>query len=337
MRVVYMGTPEFAVPGLEALIGRTEHEMAGIVTGPDRPKGRGLKTGASPVKETALRHGLPLWQPENLRDPGFLDAVRVLEADLFVVVAFRILPAEVLKIPRAGTVNLHPSLLPRYRGAAPIQWAVMNGDEETGVTTFMVEKKVDAGGILCQETVPIGPEETAGELHDRLALAGADLLARTVDLMAAGAIRPRPQTGEATPAPRISREDGRIDWRLPARDIRNRIRGLNPVPMAFTTWRGGNLRVLAGEPVSLEGEKGPEPGRIVCADERRGIVVMTGEDGLRLVGVQPEGRSRIGGAEFVRGYRPAAGDLLGPADGRPAAGDLLGPADGRPGKPGTER
>ena len=330
MRVVYMGTPEFAVPGLEALIGRTEHEMAGIVTGPDRPKGRGLKTGASPVKETALRHGLPLWQPEKLRDPGFLDALRVLEADLFVVVAFRILPTEVLEIPRAGTVNLHPSLLPRYRGAAPIQWAVMNGDEETGVTTFMVEKKVDAGGILCQETVPIGPEETAGELRDRLAVAGADLLARTVDLMAAGGVRPRPQTGEATPAPRISREDGRIDWRLPARDIRNRVRGLNPVPMAFTTWRGRNLRILAGEPVSLEEGGGPEPGRIVSADERRGIVVMTGEGGLRLVGVQPEGRGRIGGAEFVRGYRPAAGDLLG------AAGDLLGAADGRPGKPGTE-
>ncbi len=314
MRVVYMGTPAFAVPSLEALIGRTEHEVAGIVTGPDRPKGRGLKTGASPVKEAGLRNGIPLWQPDKLRDPGFLDGLRALEADLFVVVAFRILPRELLEIPRAGTVNLHPSLLPKYRGAAPIQWAVMNGDEETGVTTFIVEKKVDAGDILCQETVPIGPEETAGGLHDRLARIGADLLLRTVDLLAAGDICPRRQKGEATPAPRISREDGRIDWRLPAREIHNRVRGLNPVPMAFTTWRGKNLRILTSQPEPLEGEVGLGPGRIISADERKGIVVMTGEAGLRLVVVQPEGRSRIEGEEFVRGYRPNTGDQLGVSD-----------------------
>lgn len=317
MRVVYMGTPEFAVPSLEALIGRTEHDVAGIVTGPDRPRGRGLKTGSSPVKESALRHGIPLWQPEKLRDPSFLDALRALKADLFVVVAFRILPAALLEIPPGGAVNLHPSLLPRHRGAAPIQWAVMSGDEVTGVTTFLIEKRVDAGDILCQETVPIGPEETAGELHDRLSHIGADLLLRTVDLVAAGGIRPRPQQGEASPAPRISREDGRIDWRLPARDIHNRVRGLNPFPMAFTTWRGKNLRILTSRAVSLEGTGGLEPGRIAYADERRGIVVQTGEGGLRLDRVQPEGRGRIEGAEFVRGYRPVAGDQVGARDPRP--------------------
>ena len=306
-----MGTPAFAVPGLEALIGRTEHEVAGIVTGPDRPRGRGLKTAPSPVKETALRHGIPFWQPEKLRDPGFLDALRSLDAGLFVVVAFRILPDELLAIPPRGTINLHPSLLPRYRGAAPIQWAVMNGDEVTGVTTFLVERRVDTGDILCQETVPIGPEETAGELHDRLSRTGADLLLRTVDLMADGSINPRPQGSDASPAPRISRSDGRIDWRLPARAIHNRVRGLNPVPMAFTTWRGQRLRIISSQPVCLEGEGGRPPGEIVCADERQGVTVQTGEGGLRLVRVQPEGRSRIEGAEFVRGYRPAVGDLLG--------------------------
>ena len=311
MRVVYMGTPAFAVPSLEALIGRPEHEVAGIVTGPDRPKGRGLKTAHSPVKETALRHGIPVWQPEKLRDPGFLDALRSLEAGLFVVVAFRILPDELLAIPPAGTINLHPSLLPRYRGAAPIQWAVMNGDEVTGVTTFLVERRVDTGDILCQETVPIGPEETAGELHDRLSRTGADLLLRTVDRVADGRITPRAQRGEATPAPRISREDGRLDWRLPARVIHNRVRGLNPVPMAFTTWRGQRLRIISSQPVPLVGEGGGPPGEIVSVDERRGVSVQTGEGGLRLDRVQPEGRSRIEGAEFVRGYRPAAGDLLG--------------------------
>lgn len=311
MRVVYMGTPAFSVPSLEALIGRPEHEVAVVVTGPDRPKGRGLKTATSPVKETALRHRIPLWQPEKLRDPGFLDALRSLDAGLFVVVAFRILPDELLAIPQHGTINLHPSLLPRYRGAAPIQWAVMNGDEVTGVTTFLVERRVDAGDILCQETVPIGPEETAGELHDRLSRTGADLVLRTVDQVADGRITPRPQRGEATPAPRISREDGRIDWRMPARAIHNRVRGLNPIPMAFTAWRGQRLRIIASQPVCLEGKGDRPPGEIVSADERRGVTVQTGKGGLRLDRVQPEGRSRIEGAEFVRGFRPAAGDLLG--------------------------
>ncbi|MXY97780.1 MAG: methionyl-tRNA formyltransferase [Gemmatimonadetes bacterium] len=311
MRVVYMGTPAFAVPSLEALISRPEHEVAGVVTGPDRPKGRGLKTAPSPVKETAQRHGIPIWQPEKLREPGFLDALRSLDAGLFVVVAFRILPDELLAIPPGGTINLHPSLLPRYRGAAPIQWAVISGDEVTGVTTFLVERRVDTGDILCQETVPIGPEETAGELHDRLSRTGADLLLRTVDRVAEGRITPHPQRGKASPAPKISREDGRIDWQLPARAIHNRVRGLNPVPMAFTTWRGQRLRVLVSQPVCLEGKGDRAPGEIVSADERRGVTVQTGEGGLRLAMVQPEGRSRIEGTEFVRGYRPAAGDLLG--------------------------
>ncbi len=322
MRVVYMGTPDFAVPSLEALIGGTEHEVAGVVTAPDRPKGRGLKTVSSPVKEAALRHGLPVWQPEKLRDPVFLRALRDVEADLFVVVAFRILPTALLNIPPMDTVNLHPSLLPRYRGAAPIQWAVMSGDEETGVTTFLVERQVDTGDILCQETVPIGPEETAGELHDRLSRIGADLLLRTVDLMAAGGVSPRPQEGPATPAPRIAREDGRIDWRLPARTIHNKVRGLNPAPMAFTTWRGKNLRVITSRPVALDADLGREPGEIVFADERRGITVQTGDGGLELVRVQPEGRSRIDGLEFLRGYRPAAGDRFGGPEadsGRPEA------------------
>ena len=308
MRLVYMGTPDFAVPSLEALIGRPGLEVVGVVTGPDRPKGRGLKTVPSPVKEAALRHDIALWQPDRLRDRGFLSALHALQADLFVVVAFRILPDELLQIPPRGTVNIHPSLLPRYRGAAPIQWAVMNGDRETGVTTFLVESKVDSGDILCQETVAIGADETAGELHDRLSLKGAELLLRTVNQMASGSIRPRPQTGDATPAPKITREDGRIDWTLPVRAIHNRVRGLNPVPMAFTSWRSKSLRIIASRPVSLEADGRLEPGTIATADENRGITVQTGDGGLKLVMVQPEGRSRMEGAAFLRGYRPAVGD-----------------------------
>ena len=230
MRVVYMGTPDFAVPSLEALILQSRHEVVGVVTSPDRPKGRGLKVVSPPIKQVALEYGLPLWQPERMRDSDFVEALRVLNPDLFLVVAFRILPDEILKIPTFGAANLHPSLIPKYRGAAPIQWAVMNGEKETGVTTFLIERKMDAGHIICQDVVTIGHEETGGDLYERLSRIGAALVLRTVDLIENGDICPEPQKGVITMAPKISKEDGRIDWSHSASVIHNKIRGLNPFP-----------------------------------------------------------------------------------------------------------
>ena len=312
MRLVFWGTPNFSVPSLEALSERSRHQIVGVVTGPDRPQGRGLRTLSTAVKQTAIAHNYPLWQPENLSDPSFLDELAMVEADLFVVVAFRILPAELLKIPPAGIINLHPSLLPRYRGAAPIQWAIINGDKETGVTTFLIKEKVDTGDILDQKSVLINPEETSGDLHDRLSLIGADLVVRTVDFMESGESQQRPQPGKITPAPKISKADARSHWRESARIIHNKVRGLNPIPMSFTTWRGKLFRVIRSSLVTNNGgDSGYAPGIVIEANEKRGIIVQTGDGCLNLLVVQPEGKNQMKGTEFVQGYHPSVGDQFG--------------------------
>jgi methionyl-tRNA formyltransferase len=311
MRIVFMGTPAFALPSLEGLIRLPDHQVVGVVTQPDRPQGRGLHPAPSPVKRAAAAHGLPVLQPERLRDGAFLAALHAWHADLFVVVAFRILPVPVLSLPPRGAVNLHASLLPKYRGAAPIQWAIINGEQETGVTTFVIDRHVDTGGILLQRRVAIGPEETAGELHDRLAVIGAKVLAETVEALAAGRVRPVPQSGEATAAPKLSKQDGRVDWAWPAGVIHNRIRGLNPYPMAFTTWRGRTVRLVRSAPVTAREGPDRRPGDLIAADENTGVIVQTGKGWLKLVVVQPEGRKQMSAAAFVRGYRPEPGERLG--------------------------
>ena len=305
-----MGTPDFAVPSLERLL-ESDHEVVGVVTQPDRPKGRGRKWEPTPIKRLASAHGRPVWTPERLKDGDFLEALRTLEPDLFAVVAFRILPREVLEIPKQGAINVHPSLLPKYRGAAPIQWAIIRGEKKTGVTTFCISCDVDRGDILLQRAVPIGEEETAGELHDRLKEVGADLLLESIDLMASGRARPRMQPSEGvSSAPKLSKEDGRIDWSKGAKEIRNWIRGTNPLPGAFTFYEGAMLKVHRAKRTSCGAEG--VPGEILTADGREGITVATGCGALALIEVQPGGKRRMTSAEFVRGHRICVGKRLEP-------------------------
>ena len=224
MKLVFMGTPEFALPSLERL-AESGHEVAAVVTRPDRARGRGRRVSSTPVKEAADRLGIPALQPESVDEPDFLGRLRTIDADLFVVVAFVLLPGSVLRIPRLGCINLHPSLLPKYRGAAPVNWAVIRGETETGITVFRLSARMDAGDVLYQKRVPIGADETAGELSDRLKILGAEAVAGTVDGLADGTLTARPQSDEgAARAPKLDKADGRIDWTGEATEIRKRRR-----------------------------------------------------------------------------------------------------------------
>jgi methionyl-tRNA formyltransferase len=300
MKIVFMGTPQFAVPSLSRL-ATSAHEVAAVLTNPDSRQGRGRNVGASPVKAAAVDLGLEVVQPQDLHSSELSDRLAALQPDLFAVVAFSILPAHLLAIPRFGAINLHPSLLPAYRGAAPIIWAVINGESTTGITTFYLNARVDAGDILMQEEVAIGPEETAGELETRLSAEGARLVLITVDGIADHTVTPRPQTGNAFPrAPKLRKEDGRIDWNRPAETVRNHIRGANPVPGAFTEWEKGSLKILRARRV--EGIELAAPGMVVSAGTREGLIVCAQDGGLRLDQVQPAGKGTMEGAAFVRGY-----------------------------------
>jgi methionyl-tRNA formyltransferase len=307
MRLVFMGTPEFAVPSLKILF-ESGHVLAGIVTQPDRPKGRGLKVGFSAVKRFAIEEGLPVLQPENLRDPAFLQALKDWKADCFVVVAYRVLPREVFALPPGGTINLHASLLPKYRGAAPIQWAVIRGEEETGVSTFFIEEQVDTGACILQEKTAIRPDETAGELHDRLALIGAGCLLRTVELVAEGKAVGTPQRGDATPAPKIPPEQWRIDWRKPAAEVVNFIRGLSPRPGAFTFWSGRRLKLFHAA-IGPAGSKHPVPGTVVRVDAE-GLCVASGDGCVQVRAVQLECGQAMDIGAFLRGHCIVRGSVF---------------------------
>ena len=309
MKLVFMGTPDFAVPSLDRLAA-CGHEIAAVVTRPDRPRGRGRKLAPPPVKTAARRLGIPVMQPHSLDATDFLDRLRRFDADLFVVVAFVILPRVVLKIPRFGSVNLHPSLLPKYRGAAPINWAIIRGETETGISVFRLTTRVDAGDLLFQQVVGIGQDETAGELSDRLRTMGADALAAVVDGLERDELTSKPQPDKGvTRAPRLEKEDGRIDWTCCAASIRNLVRGTNPFPGAFTTWRGEYLKVHRAEAAHGAGL----PGEVIVADGRKGCVIAAGEGTLAIEEVQPAGKGRMSGAELVRGYRIEAGEIFGDA------------------------
>lgn len=323
MRLIFMGTPDFAVPILEALhAGR--HTVSLVVTQPDRPKGRGRALAAPPVKEAALRLGLPVIQPESLKTPEFHEAIRKEAADLLVVVAFRILPESLFPLARLGAVNVHGSLLPRYRGAAPIQWAIANGETETGVTIFRLDAQIDHGGILSRARTPIGPDENAADLFARLREMGRDLLLRTLDDLEAGRARPMEQDHAlATPAPKLKKEDGRIDWTLPAKAIHDRVRAFNPYPVCYTAQAArpgaegmdrGAGRVLKVWATRLPGpdsagipdEAGPPPapGSLILAAGRKPLVA-TGSGLIELADVQWEGKPRLSGQDFVNGLQPA--------------------------------
>lgn len=298
-----MGTPELAVVCLEALRRAPFVELVAVVTQPDRPKGRQLKPQPPPVKEAALRAGLPVLQPESVREASFQEQVRALRPDVIVVAAFgQILPPALLALPRLGCVNVHASLLPKYRGAAPIQWALLNDERETGVTIMKMDAGLDTGDILAQRATPILPEDNAATLHDRLAHLGAELLLETLPAWAAGRIQPRPQPEQGVSlAPKLRKEDGRIDWRLPARALWNRIRAFTPWPGAFTFLPGNprpqRLRIWEATVTTGRGA----PGEILSAD-RAGIVAACGQDALRVTILQREGGRPVTAAEFLAGH-----------------------------------
>jgi methionyl-tRNA formyltransferase len=307
VRVVFLGTPAFAVPSLERLAA-SRHEVAAVVTNPDRAAGRGRKLRPPPVKVAAEALGLLLLQPTSPKDPELRSQLAAFEADAFAVVAFSILPKKLLAVPRLGSVNVHPSLLPAYRGAAPIVWALFDGCTETGISTFLLNPRVDGGDILLQQRVAIDADETAGELEARLAIDGAELLVASLDGLAEGTIVPRRQAAEGiTRAPKLSREDGQLDWSWSATRLCNRVRGANPMPGAFTHWRGGLLKVHR----AVLAPGADTPGTVLAADARQGIVVACGEGAVQLTEVQPEGRPRMAADAFVSGYPLAAGDRLG--------------------------
>jgi methionyl-tRNA formyltransferase len=308
MRIVFMGTPEFAVPSLRVLLEH-HYEIPAVVTAPDKPRGRGQQVSFSPVKSFALVQKLPILQPEQLNDPSFVQQIAALKPDLIAVVAFRILPKDVCIIPRCGSFNLHASLLPKYRGAAPIHWAIINGETETGVTTFFLEEKVDTGNMILQARVRIGPDETAGELHDKLAAVGAEVVLQTVRLIELGKAIPRSQDDRlATPAPKIFKNDCKIDWTKSAQQVHNVVRGLSPTPCAWTTHAGTQLKIYRTAIDTTQRHIGDaKRGEIVRAEKDR-LLVKTGDGVITIREIQQEGRKRMGVEEFLRGYSLRAGD-----------------------------
>lgn len=299
-----MGTPDFAVASLQAIC-EAGHRVVGVVTVPDRPTGRGLKVTQSPVKQYALQHQLPLLQPERLRDPQFQDALRAWGADLFVVVAFRMLPESVWSMPPLGTFNLHASLLPQYRGAAPINWALINGERETGVTTFLLDHHIDHGGILLQASTPISSDDTAETLHDRLATMGSQLVVRTIEGLAAGTLTPRPQPADTQlkPAPKIFKADCAIPWQLSGAKIVDFVRGLSPYPAATMQLSDpqGELHTFKVYQVSFEPDSKSHLGEWLT--DRRSYQKVGVSDGfVHILSLQPSGKRRINISEFLRGY-----------------------------------
>ena len=305
MRIVFMGTPEFAAFFLETLL-QNGHSISLVVTQPDRPKGRGQKPAAPPVKEKALALGLPVVQPESLKSEAFHEYIAAQHADLLVVVAFRILPPSLFPLARYGAVNVHGSLLPKYRGAAPIQWAVANGETETGVTIFRLDGEIDHGEILARAKTRIGPDETAGELFSRLSGLGRDLLMTTLaDLENGRAVPVEQDHALATPAPKLRKEDGRLDWNLPAEILHNRVRAFNPYPICYTVAKESSRTLRIHSACVADG---PNPGfGRMRPDANYFPVVGTGEGALRLLEVQWEGKPRMRGQDFVNGLR---GQLL---------------------------
>ena len=308
-----MGTPEFAIPSLTILLEHGYNVVA-VVTAPDKPQGRGQRIAPSPIKEFALQKNLPVLQPERLKASDFASDVTRLQPDLIVVVAFRILPPEVFTIPRLGSFNLHASLLPKYRGAAPINWALIQGEEETGVTTFFLQEKVDTGSILLKARLRIGPNETAGELHDRLAELGSQVVLQTVRAIEVGNVTVQHQDESlASQAPKIFREDCSIDWNKSSQQVHDFVRGLSPSPCAWTMLNRKILRIYRTSIAeSAELLPGKKAGEIVDVRPDR-VLVRTQTGVLALEEVQQDGRKRMGVSEFLRGTTLTIGDRLGNA------------------------
>ncbi len=292
-----MGTPEFAVPSLNA-INNSEHQLIAVVTAPDKERGRGREVSFTPVKNYAVKNNLPVLQPEKLKDPEFIEQVRKLAPDLIIVIAFRILPREIFEIPRLGTFNVHGSLLPKYRGAAPIQWSLINGDSETGLTTFFIQEKVDTGNIILQKKIAIEKDDNFGSLHDRLQSLSIDIVLETIKIIESGAIQLIKQDeSQVSSAPKITKENSRIDWNQPSEKIYNLIRGLSPYPAAYFLHNSKLYKVFSSR---LKDDLILQPGEI--KETKNEIFIGTATTALEITEIQPEGRKRMKSDVFLRGY-----------------------------------
>ena len=309
MRVIFMGTPDFSVGTLEALV-QAGHEVVLAVTQPDKPKGRGGKMQYTPVKEKALEYGIPVFQPAKVREPACVEELAGYRADVIVVIAFgQILPRPILELTPYGCINVHASLLPKYRGAAPIQWALIDGETVTGVTTMQMDEGLDTGDMLLETEVPIGADETGGSLHDKLAAAGAKLCVETLKALEEGTVTPRKQGESPTKYARmLDKELGRIDWSRDAASIERLIRGLNPWPSAYTLWEGKTMKIWAAE--VLDGDSALPCGAVADVT-KTGFSVQTGSGLLRILELQIPGKKRMSADAFLRGYRMEPGTRLG--------------------------
>lgn len=312
MHVVFMGTPDFAVPALQSLV-QAGYPVAAVVTQPDRPRGRGKKLLPGPVKLTARKHGLTVLQPEQIKEASFLEQLARLEPDVVVVAAYgQILPPAVLNLPRLGCLNIHASLLPRYRGAAPIHRAVMNGERETGVSIMLMNEGLDTGGVLSQKAVPVAGTDTTGLVHDRLAGLGADLLLKTLPRWAAGKITPRPQDdAQATYASPLTRQDEIIDWRRPARAIADQVRALDPRPGARTCLNGRLIKIWRAVPREAAPRAAGAASGQVLAGGGGELIVLAGQGCLQILELQAQGGRRLPASDFLRGHPLPAGAVLG--------------------------
>jgi methionyl-tRNA formyltransferase len=303
-----MGTPEFAVPSLEKLI-EFGHNVMLVITQPDKPRGRGKKISYSPVKECAIKNNIDVFQPQKLKNnKEVFDKLRKLNPDLIVVAAYgKILPEEILQIPRYGCINVHASLLPKYRGAAPINWAVINGEKETGITIMYMEKGLDTGDILLQKSIPILEEDNSETVHDKLAVLGGNALIEAINKMVDGALKPVKQDdSKATYAPILEKSIGLIDWQKSAVEIKNLVRGLRPWPVAYTYYKGNMLKIWAAEVYSYEGKE--KPGTVITTGSA--LIVKCGKDALKILEIQSEGKRRMTVEEFLRGHTIAKGEQL---------------------------
>jgi methionyl-tRNA formyltransferase len=311
MKIIFMGTPHFAVASLNKLL-QNGYDVAAVVTVPDKPQGRGRVLKPSPVKEFAASHDIPVLQPQSLKDLDFIQNLKKFKAELYIVVAFRILPEAVFTIPERGTLNVHGSLLPKYRGAAPINRVIMNGDKESGVTTMLIDKKVDTGQMLLQDSAEISEDMTAGELHDILAEKGANLLVETLEKLENSSITPIVQDDSlATKAPKIKKEDCKLDFSNSARQLHNQIRGLSPVPAAYCQFRGKNLKIYRSALTNGERLKDIDiNGEIITVNKNSFDVVCSQGTILTITELQPAGKKRIPARDFINGYQLRVGDRL---------------------------
>jgi len=305
-----MGTPEFACVPLAHLC-RSRHDVQAVVTGPDQPAGRGNRLSPTAVCDAACGLGLEVLRPDSLKDETLYERLKAYDPDLIVVVAFKILPQRIYSLPRLGAINLHASLLPKYRGAAPINWATINGETETGMTSFFLKRTVDTGDIILQETLPIYDDDTFDSLHERLSQASGPFLLRTLDLIQRGEVRPLPQNdASATPAPKILADDALIDFGFPARNVRNFVRGLATRPGAYTFFRSKKVKIFACEVHETPGaDDRTPPGSIL--PERKRLIVQCAEAAVEVTSLLPEGKKLMNGASFLNGFRPEPGELLG--------------------------